>query len=68
MHQRPRISGAFVVSDLDGVDMRKPAAASVAAGKASLPALSRHDAPVELVCLALVLALLALAFRIASIW
>jgi len=48
--------------------MRKPAAASVAAGKASLPAVSRHDAPVELVCLALVLALLALAFRIATIW
>ena len=48
--------------------MRKPAAASVAAGKASLPAVSRHDAPVELVYLALVLALLALAFRIATIW
>jgi hypothetical protein len=68
MQQRPRISGVFVVFDLDGVDMRKPAAASVAAGKPSLPGVSRHDAPVELVCLALVLALLALAFRIASIW
>jgi hypothetical protein len=68
MHQRPRISGAFVVSDLDGVTMRKPAAASVAARKAHLPAGGRDDASVELVCLALVLALLALACRIASIW
>jgi hypothetical protein len=48
--------------------MRKPAAASVAARKAPVPAGSRDDAPVELVCLALVLALLALACRIASIW
>jgi hypothetical protein len=48
--------------------MRKPAAAPVAAGKASLPAGSRDNAPVELVCLALVLALLALACRIATIW
>jgi hypothetical protein len=68
MHQRPRISGAFVVSDLDGVNMRKPAATPVAASKASVPAGSSDDAPVELVCLALVLALLALACRIASIW
>ena len=62
------MSGAFVVSDLDGVNMRKPAAASVAASKASSPADGRRDVPVELVCLALVLALLALAFRIATIW
>jgi hypothetical protein len=48
--------------------MRKPAAASVAASKASSPAGGRRDVPVELVCLALVLALLALACRIASIW
>jgi hypothetical protein len=67
MHQRPRQSGAFVVSDLDGVNMRKPAA-PVAASKASVPAGSRDDGPVEVVCLALVLALLALACRIASIW
>jgi hypothetical protein len=67
MHQRPRASGAFVFSDLDGVNMRNPDAASVAARKASLPAGSRDNAPVELVCLALVLALLALASRIASI-
>jgi hypothetical protein len=44
--------------------MRKPDGASIAAGKASLPA----NSPVELVCLALALALLALALRIASIW
>jgi len=67
MQQRPRQSGAFAVSILDGVNMRKPAAAPVAAGKASLPAGGRDDAAVELVCLALVLALLALACRVASI-
>jgi hypothetical protein len=48
--------------------MRKPAATPVAASKASLPAGSLDNAPVELVCLALVLALLALACRVASIW
>jgi hypothetical protein len=48
--------------------MRKSDAALVAANKTSMPAGARGDAPVELVCLALVLALLALAFRIASIW
>ena len=48
--------------------MRKPEAALVAAKKPSLPAGNRADTPVELVCLALALALLALAFRIASIW
>jgi hypothetical protein len=48
--------------------MRKSEAALLAATKTSVPAGSRGDAPVELVCLALVLALLALAFRIASIW
>ena len=46
--------------------MRRAAAAPVAAGRASLPG---HDgiAPVTLVCVALALALLALASRIASI-
>jgi hypothetical protein len=48
--------------------MRKPEAAAVAASKASVPAGSSGDTPVELVCLALALALLMLAFRIASIW
>jgi hypothetical protein len=48
--------------------MRKPDAASTALSKASLPAGSRDDASVTLVCLALTLALLALAFRIANIW
>ena len=47
--------------------MRKPAAA-VAASKTSLPAGSRGNAPLELVCLALALAVVMLAFRIASIW
>jgi hypothetical protein len=48
--------------------MRNPDAAPVAAREASLPAARRGDAPAELVCLALALALLALAARIASIW
>jgi len=48
--------------------MRKPDPASAAVRKTALPAGSRGDAPVELVCLALALALLALASRIASIW
>jgi hypothetical protein len=48
--------------------MRKPEAASAAAGKTSRPAGDRGDSPVELVCLALALALSVLAFRIASIW
>jgi hypothetical protein len=48
--------------------MRKPDAASVAASKTSLPAGRRSDAPTEVVCVALLLALLALGSRIASIW
>jgi hypothetical protein len=48
--------------------MRKPDAAFAAARKASSPAATRDDAPVKLVCLALALALLALASRIVSIW
>jgi hypothetical protein len=47
--------------------MRKQAAA-VTATKPSLPAGRRDSAPAELVCAALVLALVALAARIASIW
>jgi hypothetical protein len=47
--------------------MRKADTAAVAA-KTSLPAGGRGDAPVELVCLALALALIALACRIISIW
>ena len=47
--------------------MRKPEAAALAAGKSS-PAERRGDAPIRLICLALSLALLVLAARIASIW
>ena len=50
------------------VNMRKPDAASVAARKTSLPAGGRGDTPTELVCLALALAVVVLAARIASIW
>ena len=48
--------------------MRKPDAGSVAADKITLPEAHRSDAPTALVCLALALALLALAARIAGIW
>ena len=47
--------------------MRKPDAVSAAAARPSPPA-SRDDAAVRIVCLALLLALVALACRIASIW
>jgi hypothetical protein len=47
--------------------MAKPDAVSGAARKA-MPAGGRSDAPVELVCLALMLALVALVLRIAAIW
>jgi hypothetical protein len=47
--------------------MRKPDAVSVAANKKTA-ASHRGDAPAELVGLALVLALVALALRIATIW
>jgi hypothetical protein len=53
---------------LNGVSMRKPVAASAAARKASVPSGSRDNAPVEVVCMALALALVVLAFRIASVW
>jgi hypothetical protein len=51
-----------------GVIMRKSAAAPVAATDPSLPAGSQDHAPVRLVCLALALALVALALRIATTW
>jgi hypothetical protein len=48
--------------------MRKPDTASTAVSTVSLPAGRRDDAAVALVCLALTLALLTLACRIANIW
>jgi hypothetical protein len=48
--------------------MRKSSAPPVAATKAALDAGRRNNAPLELVCLALVLALFTLACRIAAIW
>ena len=48
--------------------MRNPEAAPVAARKPSLAAGRKGDAPEELVRLALALALVVLAARIASIW
>jgi hypothetical protein len=54
--------------DRDGVNMRKPAAAGVPPARAAVPAASPDRASVRLVCLALTLALLVLASRIASVW
>jgi len=54
--------------DGDDVDMCKPAATTVATSKASLAAGGRDGTPTGWVCLALALALFALAFRIASVW
>jgi hypothetical protein len=51
----------------DGVNMRKPATI-VAPGKPAVPAADPNQASVRLVCLALTLAVVVLAFRIASIW
>jgi hypothetical protein len=48
--------------------MRKPVAISSAARTAPPYSGRRVDAPAQLVCLALVLAVIALAARIASIW
>ena len=47
--------------------MRKPLAAA-AAGTSALPAGRQDRRAMELVCLALVLALLTIVVRIASIW
>jgi hypothetical protein len=62
----PRLHGspAFDLFSLS-MNMRKPASVS-AANKD--PAAVSPDAPTELVCLALALALLALLARIASLW
>jgi hypothetical protein len=48
--------------------MRKPAAATVVQETARVPAANTDRASVQLVCLALTLALLVLASRIASVW
>ena len=50
------------------MSMRKPVTASAAPTSGSLPAGGRDKRSVELVCGALALALIALTFRIASIW
>ncbi len=47
--------------------MRKPNAASIAAKNAPQAA-NRSEAPEQLVCLALLLAMSVIALRIASVW
>jgi len=48
--------------------MRRPVTTALAARAANPPAASPADAPTQLVCLALTLAVLVLTIRIASIW
>jgi hypothetical protein len=48
--------------------MRKPDVTALAASKASLVTGHGDEAPVKLVCLALVLALVVLAGRIVTVW
>jgi uncharacterized membrane protein YdfJ with MMPL/SSD domain len=48
--------------------MRKPMTAAAAATSAAVPAGSRDRRAMELVCLTLALAMLAIVFRVASIW
>jgi Tfp pilus assembly protein PilO len=48
--------------------MRNPTAAAAAATRANVSAGDWKQAPATLVCLALMLAVVALAFRIATIW
>jgi hypothetical protein len=54
--------------DVYGVIMRKSASAPIAATDAPLPTGSQEHAPLRLVCFALALAVVALGFRIATIW
>ena len=60
----PYYSPTFSVFSLS-MNMRKPVSASAAK---KVPAAISPDAPTELVCLALALALVALLVRIASLW
>jgi len=48
--------------------MRKVDAAAMAASRKSTPAAERQQATVQLICLALTLATIALASRIFSVW
>jgi hypothetical protein len=54
--------------DLSGVRMRKPIAGNVAAAKPDSRAVTWNNQPTTIVCAGLMLAILALAFRIASVW
>jgi hypothetical protein len=48
--------------------MRKVDAAAIAANRKAVQAAERHEITVQLVCLALTLATIALASRIFSVW
>jgi hypothetical protein len=66
----PGLSGAFVfqASRSSVLRMRKVDMSAVAAKKPQLPAAERERASIQLVCLALSLALVTLACRIYSVW
>jgi hypothetical protein len=69
----PGNPGAFIVSALylptnsSGVSMRKPFGASTEAGNPPLPVGHGDDAAMKVVCFALALAVVVLAFRIVTI-
>jgi hypothetical protein len=48
--------------------MRKVDTAAMAVNRKAMPAAERHEATVQLVCLALTLATIALASRIFGVW
>jgi hypothetical protein len=54
--------------NLIGMRMRKPIAGSVAAAKPHSRAVTWNNQPATIVCAGLMLAILALAFRIATVW
>jgi hypothetical protein len=54
--------------DLIGASMRKPIPGNAAAAKPYARAVTWNNQPTTIVCAGLMLAILALAFRIASVW
>jgi hypothetical protein len=63
----PFLFPLFIPTNSSGVSMRKPFGASTEAGNPSLPAGLRDEAALKVVCFALALAVVVLAFRIVTI-
>jgi len=68
MSRAPAQPGALCRVRDQVVRMRKILTETLATGTAQPPATRRHQSPAELVCLALVLAVITLAGRIVTIW